>query len=55
MQDLTDQECAYLRGLVARRHDELLHELHHAVKLEFKKQLSEEIDLTEALKTKLGR
>jgi len=55
MPDLTDQECAYLHTLVARRHDELLHELHHAVKLEFKKTLSEEIDLTEALKAKLDR
>jgi hypothetical protein len=54
MPELDDQERTYLRTLVARRHSELLHELHHAVTLEFKAGLRKEIELTDALLTKLG-
>jgi hypothetical protein len=54
MNDLTDQEREYLTKLLAKRHDELLHELHHAVTHEYKAGLRQEIDLTEALKAKLA-
>lgn len=53
MFDLKDQEREYLAKLLKKRHDELLHELHHAVTREYKAGLRQEIDLTEALQEKL--
>lgn len=53
MFDLNEQEREYLAKLLKKRHDELLHELHHAVTREYKAGLRQEIDLTEALKEKL--
>ena len=50
---MNDQEREYLLKLLAKRHDELLHELHHAVTREYKIGLRQEIDLTEQLKVKL--
>ncbi|MCK6552996.1 hypothetical protein L6Q96_00170 [Candidatus Binatia bacterium] len=52
--ELTDQECDYLTKLLGKRHDELLHELHHAATREYKEGLRREIDLTEALQRRLG-
>jgi hypothetical protein len=53
MNDLKEQELEYLSKLLGRRHDELLHELHHAVTREYKTGLRQEIELTEQLKAKL--
>jgi len=53
MHDLNEQEREYLGKLLAKRHDELLHELHHTVTREYKAGLRQEIDLTEQLKAKL--
>jgi len=53
MFDLNEQEMEYLAKLLKKRHDELLHELHHAVTREYKIGLRQEIDLTESLKAKL--
>lgn len=53
MFDLQDQEREYLAKLLKKRHDELLHELHHAVTREYKVGLRQEIDLTESLQEKL--
>lgn len=53
MHELDEQEREYLAKLLAKRHDELLHELHHAVTREYKAGLRQEIDLTEQLKRKL--
>lgn len=52
--ELTDQERDYLTKLLGKRHDELLHELHHAATREYKAGLRREIDLTEGLQGKLG-
>jgi hypothetical protein len=54
MNALTDQEREYLAKLLMKRHDELIHEVHHAVSYEYKAGLRQEIDLTEALKARLG-
>jgi hypothetical protein len=54
MQDLTIEERDYLTKLLKRRHDELLHELHHAVTREYKEGLRREIDLTERLQHSVG-
>ena len=51
---MNDQEREYLLKLLAKRHDELLHELHHAVTREYKAGLRQEIDLTERLTAKLA-
>ena len=53
MDQVTEQDREYLAKLLARRHDELLHELHHAVTREYKVGLRQEIELTEQLKAKL--
>jgi hypothetical protein len=53
MNDLNEQEREYVAKLLAKRHDELLHELHHAVTREYKTGLKQEIELTEQLKGKL--
>lgn len=54
MLDLTAPEIHYVETLLARRHDELLHELHHAVSQEYKEGLKQEIVLTESLRAKLA-
>jgi hypothetical protein len=53
MQDMRIDECEYLAKLLKRRHDELLHELHHSVTREYKEDLRREVDLTERLQSKL--
>jgi len=52
MHELTEQEREYVAKLLKRRHDELLHELHHAVTGEYKSGLRREIELTEELLVK---
>jgi hypothetical protein len=52
-EELSRQEKDYLATLLVRRHDELLHELHHAFSREYKEGLKQEIDLTERVKQKL--
>lgn len=52
--ELSAHERDYLSKLLAKRHDELLHELHRAATREYKEGLRREIDLTEALQGKLG-
>ena len=54
MVDLTSPELDYLETLLARRHDELLHELHHAVSQEYKEGLKRQVGLTEELRAKLA-
>jgi hypothetical protein len=54
MIEMKEQDREYLTQLVQERHDELLHELHHAVVRDFKKDLRREIELTEQLKAKLS-
>lgn len=53
MLEMNEQEREYLAKLLKKRHDELLHELHHAVTREYKAGLRQEIDLTESLQGKL--
>lgn len=53
MIQMTEQEQEYVAKLLKRRHDELLHELHHAVTHEYKDGLRQEIDLTEQLQLKM--
>jgi hypothetical protein len=52
-EELSNEEKAYLAALLSRRHDELLHELHHAFSREYKEGLKQEANLTERLKQKL--
>ncbi len=47
--ELTGQQVEYIDSLLKKRHSELLHELHHAVTLEFKAGLKQEIALTEQI------
>ncbi len=54
MTEMKDQDREYLAALVQKRHDELLHELHHAVARDYKNDLRQEVELTEQLKTKLS-
>ena len=53
MIDLTFEDMEYLRKLVDSAHKELLHELHHAAKLEFKEKLKKELELNEKVFAKL--
>ena len=53
MIDLTIEDQEYLRKLVESAHKELLHELHHAAKLEFKEKLKKELELNEKVLAKL--
>jgi hypothetical protein len=53
MDDLSHEEREYLRKLVSAAHKELLHELHHAAKLEFKEKLKKELELNEKVFAKL--
>ncbi|NJL28215.1 MAG: hypothetical protein HC897_10140 [Thermoanaerobaculia bacterium] len=50
---MSEQEQEYVAKLLKRRHDELLHELHHAVTREYKDGLRQEIDVTEKLLHKI--
>ncbi len=52
--ELTDAQRAYLLQLLRHRHAELLHELHHADRREFKQRLRETIALHEGITAKLG-
>lgn len=54
MIEMRDQDREYLTQLIQKRHDELLHELHHAVARDFKNGLRQEIELTERLKATLS-
>jgi hypothetical protein len=54
MIEMKERDREYLTQLIQKRHDELLHELHHAVARDFKDGLRREIDLTEELKVKLS-
>lgn len=54
MQELMTEDREYLAKLLKKRHDELLHELHHAVTREYKEGLRQEIVLTERLQAKMG-
>ena len=51
---LSKIEKDYLANLLSKRHDELLHELHHAFTREYKNGLKQEIDLTDQLRKKLA-
>jgi len=53
MIDLTIEDQEYVRKLVESAHKELLHELHHAAKLEFKEKLKKELELNEKVFAKL--
>ena len=50
---LSKPEKDYLANLLSKRHDELLHELHHAFTREYKDGLRQEIELTDQLRRKL--
>jgi hypothetical protein len=52
--DLSKDEKQYLSNLLHRRHDDLLHELHHAFTREYKDGLKREIELTDELRQKLA-
>jgi hypothetical protein len=54
MTEMKDQDREYLAGLVQKRHDELLHELHHTAARDYRNDLRREVELTEELKTKLS-
>jgi hypothetical protein len=47
--DLTDEERQFLVGLLERRLDGLLHELHHASTRQFREALKNEAAMTERL------
>lgn len=52
--ELATHEKEYLVSLLNKRHDELLHELHHAFTREYKHGLKQEIELTDHLRRKLA-
>jgi hypothetical protein len=53
MADLSNEEREYLTKLLTAAQRELLHELHHAAKQEFKESLKREIELNERITAKL--
>ena len=53
MVDLTNEEREYLRKLLSTAHKELLHELHHAAKQDFKESLKRELELNEKVSARL--
>ena len=55
MDDLSHEEREYLRKLVSAAYKELLHELHHAARQDFKENLKREIELNEKVSGKLER
>jgi hypothetical protein len=52
--DLSQHEKEYLANLLGKRHDDLLHELHHAFTREYKDGLKRELELTDQLRQKLA-
>lgn len=55
MVDLSNEDREYLQKLLSTAHKELLHELHHAAKQDFKESLKQEIELNERIFEKLER
>ncbi len=51
--DLTGHETDYLRMLLETARKELLHELHHAAKQDFKDGLKKQLDVNEKLLKKV--
>jgi hypothetical protein len=51
--DITDEEKEYLLELLDARREELLHELHHTDTLDFKEMLRRNVELVEAVRSKL--
>jgi hypothetical protein len=51
--DITDEEREYLLEILDARREELLHELHHTDTLDFKEMLRRNIELVEAVRSKL--
>ncbi len=52
--ELNDQEREVLITLLEARTGELLHELHHAVRNEYKTALREELELTQEILAKIS-
>ena len=52
--ELSTPEKEYLVSLLRKRHDELLHELHHAFTREYKHGLKQEIELTDQLRKRMA-
>jgi hypothetical protein len=53
MDDLSHEDREYLRKLLSAAHKELLHELHHVAKQDFKESLKRELELNERVSVKL--
>ncbi|MDQ3745274.1 MAG: hypothetical protein M3444_12895 [Acidobacteriota bacterium] len=53
MLDITDEEREYLLEILDARREELLHELHHTDTLDFKEMLRRNVELVEAVRSKL--
>lgn len=53
MVELTNEEREYLLALLKSAHTRLLHELHHARRLDFKAQLKNEVEFNEAVTARL--
>jgi len=51
--DITDEEREYLLEILDARREELLHELHHTDTLDFKEMLRRNVELVEAVSSKL--
>ena len=51
--DITDAEREYLLEILDARREELLHELHHTDTLDFKEMLRRNVELVEAVRSKL--
>lgn len=51
--DITDEEREYLLEILDARREELLHELHHTDTLDFKEMLRRNVELVEAVRSKL--
>jgi hypothetical protein len=52
--DLSEEECAVLRDLLATRSRDLEHEIHHTDSREFRAQLRRQEDLLRALLERLA-
>jgi hypothetical protein len=51
--DITDEEREYLLEILDARREEMLHELHHTDTLDFKEMLRRNVELVEAVRSKL--
>ncbi|HYY92928.1 MAG TPA: hypothetical protein VE713_00325 [Pyrinomonadaceae bacterium] len=51
--DITDEEREYLLEILDAKREEMLHELHHTDTLDFKEMLRRNVELVEALRSKL--